>query len=82
MTGWLDLPADVRAFVEETLAPFPLQLEAWQLRESGRSWRTIARVQSVSKTTARDRVESADLRLHKAGLRQNAHGRFSIERVA
>jgi hypothetical protein len=82
MSGWDDLPADVRAFVEQTLAAFPLQLEAWRLRESDRSWRTIALVQGVSKTTVRDRVAAADLRLRKAGLRQNAHGRFSIQGVA
>jgi hypothetical protein len=76
--SWSDVPADVRALVEATLAPWPLQLEAWRLRECGASWRTIALVQGVGKTTVRDRVAAADLRLRKAGLRQNAHGRYSI----
>ena len=82
MSGWVDLPADVRELVERTLADYPLQLEAWRLREEGRSWRTIALVQGVSRPTVRERVEAADLRLSKAGLRQNAHGRYSIKATA
>lgn len=82
MGGWMDLPVEVREFVERTLGPFPMQLEAWRLREMGRSWRTIALVQGVSKTAVRDRVAAADRRLWKAGLRQNAYGRYSIEVAA
>lgn len=80
MTGWTDLPVDVRALVEATLTP--RQLEAWKLRESGRSWRVIAIVQGVTKPTVRERVRVADQRLRDAGLRQNAHGRYSIEAAA
>lgn len=79
---WDDLPADVRTFVEEVLGPFPMQLEAWRLRHCGQSWRSLMLVQGASKTTVRDRVDAADLRLHKAGLRQNSYGRFSILKEA
>ena len=78
--AWVEMPADVRALAEETLTP--LQLEAWKLRQGGYSWRTIAVIQGMSRQTVRERVAAADRRLFKAGLRQNAYGRFSIEDAA
>jgi hypothetical protein len=79
---WHELPADVRAFVETTLSPYPLQLEAWRLELCGKSVRAIATIQAVNRTTARDRLRAAHLRLHNAGLRQNAYGRYTIKENA
>jgi len=79
---WDRLPRDIRVFVEATLQPYPLQLEAWRLRQCGQSWRVIALVQAASRTAVRDRVAAADLRLRKAGLRQNSYGTFTLKEAA
>ena len=77
---WNSLNPEVRDLIERTL--LPAQLEAWKLWHAGVSVRAIAAIQGRSRTTIKDRIHAANVRLEKAGLVQNSFGRYSIKEAA
>ena len=77
---WNQLDPEVRELIEQTL--LPAQLEAWKLWHAGVSIRAIALIQDRSRTTTKDRLHAANVRLEKAGLVQNSFGRYSIKEAA
>lgn len=77
---WVQIDLEVRRFVATTLT-VP-QLEAWRLSIDGYSERRMAHALGVSRRAVRDRLEHADLRLRKAGLEQDAKGRFRLPQEA
>lgn len=74
--SWERVDVEVQRFVVEHLTH--RQFEAWRLSLDGFSERRIAHELCVSRRAVRDRIEHADLRLRKAGLEQDARGRFRL----
>lgn len=74
--SWMTIDVEVRRFVVRTLTH--RQFEAWRLSIDGESERRMALTLGVSRRAVRDRLEHADLRLRKAGLEQDAAGRFRL----
>jgi DNA-binding CsgD family transcriptional regulator len=78
--SWNALPATVRDVAADVLSQ--RQLEAWKLELAGNSIRAIAVIQSVSRTTARDRLRDARRRLRDAGVVQSTTGKYYLRRAA
>lgn len=72
-----DLPSNVRVIAERVLTA--KQLEAFELEQRGHGMMTIARHLSITKGAAVSRIEGAHLKLRKAGVRQDASGRWFVE---
>jgi transcriptional regulator len=72
------LPPDVRAIAERVLTP--KQLEAWQFEQAGWGMTRIARRLGVTKGAIVSRLDGANLKLRKAGVRMDEFGQWYFER--
>lgn len=78
--SYATLPPEVRQAAERVLTP--AQLEAFEYHVAGWGMMRIARRLGITKGSVQARLENAELKLRKEGVKMDEFGRWHLERAA